>query len=82
MASADIKVFGSTYLFAVLLLIGLTLFYTQGVFVVKKCEANQKQFASSLQCNSLSQIHSNVYFRLKLCSMIGRAYMGEVLRQV
>ena len=33
----------------------------------------------SLQCNSLSQIHSNVYFRLKL---IDRAYMGEVLTQV
>ena len=31
----------------------------------------------SQQCNSLSQIHSSVYF-----SMIGRAYMGEVLTQV
>ena len=33
LASTDIKVFGRTYLFAILLLIGLTLFYTQGVFV-------------------------------------------------
>ena len=33
LASTDIKVFGRTYLFAMLLLIGLTLFYTQGVFV-------------------------------------------------
>ena len=33
LASADIKVFGCTYLFTMLLLIGLTLFYTQGVFV-------------------------------------------------
>ena len=33
LASADIKVFGCTYLFAMLLLIGLALFYTQGVFV-------------------------------------------------
>ena len=32
-ASADIKVVGHTYLFAMLLLIGLVLFYTQGVFV-------------------------------------------------
>ena len=34
LASADIKVFGRTYLFTMLLLIGLTLFYTQGVFVL------------------------------------------------
>ena len=33
LASTDIKVFGHTYLFAMLLLIGLVLFYTQGVFV-------------------------------------------------
>ena len=33
LASTDIKVFGRTYLFAMLLLIGLTLFYTQGGFV-------------------------------------------------
>ena len=33
LASNDIKVFGRTYLFAMLLLIGLALFYTQGVFV-------------------------------------------------
>ena len=33
LASTDIKVFGRTYLFAMLLLIGLALFYTQGVFV-------------------------------------------------
>ena len=33
LASADIKVFGCTYLFIMLLLIGLALFYTQGVFV-------------------------------------------------
>ena len=33
LASTDIKVFGRTYLFAILLLIGLALFYTQGVFV-------------------------------------------------
>ena len=33
LASTDIKVFGRTYLFAMLVLIGLTLFYTQGVFV-------------------------------------------------
>ena len=33
LASTDIKVFGHTYLFAMLLLIGLALFYTQGVFV-------------------------------------------------
>ena len=33
LASADIKVFGRTYLFAMLLLIGLALFYTRGVFV-------------------------------------------------
>ena len=33
LASADIKVFGHTYLFAMLLLIGLALFYIQGVFV-------------------------------------------------
>ena len=33
LASTDIKVFGRTYLFAMLLLIGLVLFYTQGVFV-------------------------------------------------
>lgn len=30
---ADIKVFGHTYLFEMLLLTGLTLFHTQGVFV-------------------------------------------------
>ena len=29
----DIKVFGRTYLFTMLLLIGLALFYTHGVFV-------------------------------------------------
>ena len=33
LASTDFKVFGRTYLFTVLLLIGLTLFYTQGVFI-------------------------------------------------
>ena len=33
LASTDIRVFGSTCLFAMLLLIGLALFYTQGVFV-------------------------------------------------
>ena len=33
LASTDIKVFGHTYPFAMLLLIGLVLFYTQGVFV-------------------------------------------------
>ena len=33
LASTDIKVFGRTYLFAMLLLIDLALFYTQGVFV-------------------------------------------------
>ena len=33
LASTDIKVFDRTYLFAMLLLIGLALFYTQGVFV-------------------------------------------------
>ena len=33
LASNDIKVFGRTYPFAMLLLIGLALFYTQGVFV-------------------------------------------------
>ena len=33
LASTDIIVFGRTYLFAMLLLIGLALFYTQGVFV-------------------------------------------------
>ena len=31
LASTDIKVFGHTYLFAMLLLFGFTLFYTQGV---------------------------------------------------
>ena len=36
----------------------------------------------SLQCNSLSQIHSSVYFRLKIHSMTGRGYMGEALIQV
>ena len=33
LASTDIKVFGRTYLFAMLLLISLALFYIQGVFV-------------------------------------------------
>ena len=33
LASADIKAFGCTCLFAMLLLIGLVIFYTQGVFV-------------------------------------------------
>ena len=33
LASADIKVFGCRYLFAMMLLIGLALFYTHGVFV-------------------------------------------------
>ena len=33
LASTDIKAFGHTYLFAMLLLIGLALFYTQGVFI-------------------------------------------------
>ena len=33
LASADIRVFGRTCLFAMLLLIGLALFYTPGVFV-------------------------------------------------
>ena len=33
LASTDIKDFGRTYLFAMLLLIGLALFYTKGVFV-------------------------------------------------
>ena len=31
----------------------------------------------SQQCNSLSKIYSSAYF-----SMIGRAYMGEMLTQV
>ena len=35
LASADIRVFGHTCLFAMLLLIGLTLFYTPGVLVTK-----------------------------------------------
>ena len=33
LASADIRVFGRTCLLTMLLLIGLALFYTQGVFV-------------------------------------------------
>ena len=33
LASADIKVFGRTYLYTMLLLIGLALFYTQGVLL-------------------------------------------------
>ena len=33
LASADIRVFGRTCLFAMLLLIGLAFFYTPGVFV-------------------------------------------------
>ena len=36
----------------------------------------------SLQCNSLSQIHSSVYVLQAEISMIGRAYMGEVLTHV
>ena len=36
----------------------------------------------NLQCNSLSQIHSSVYFRLKVRSMTGRAYIGEMLIQI
>ena len=36
----------------------------------------------SLKCNSLSQIHSSVYFKLKIVAMTGRACMGEVLTQV
>ena len=36
----------------------------------------------NLQCNSLSQIHSSVYFRLKVYSMTGRAYIGEMLIQI
>ena len=35
----------------------------------------------NLQCNSLSQIHSSVYFRLKVV-MTGRAYIGEMLIQI
>ena len=34
----------------------------------------------NLQCNSLSQIHSSVYFWLKIVT--SRACMGEVLTQV
>ena len=33
LASADIRVFGRTCLFTMLLLVGLALFYTPGVFV-------------------------------------------------
>ena len=29
----------------------------------------------NLQCNNLSQTHSSVFFRLKICSMTGRAYV-------
>ena len=37
----------------------------------------------SLQCNSPFQMHSSVYFRLKMRSITGRAYyMGKVLTQV
>ena len=34
-----------------------------------------------LQCNSPSQIHSSVYFRLIIVRMTSRAYIGEVLIQ-
>ena len=34
----------------------------------------------SLQCNGPSQIHSSVYFKLKIL-MTGRAYIGEVVTQ-
>ena len=34
-----------------------------------------------LHCNSPSQIHLGVYFRLKN-SMTGGAYMGDVLKQI
>ena len=36
----------------------------------------------SLQCNSLSQMHSSVYFRLKIARQVEHTYMGEVLTQV
>ena len=36
----------------------------------------------NLQCNSLFQIHSSVYLRLKINSMTDRACMGEVMTQV
>ena len=35
----------------------------------------------NLQCNSLSQINSSVFYKLKI-GMTGRAYMGEVLIKV
>ena len=54
---------------------------------VKKCEVNfanhllgvQVMATISLQCNSRSQIHSSVYFRLKI---VEHTYIGEVLIQV
>ena len=36
----------------------------------------------NLQCNSLSQIHSSVYVLQAESSMIGRAYIGEMLIQI
>ena len=36
----------------------------------------------NLQCNSLSEINSSAFYRLKVVRMTGRAYMGEVLIKV
>ena len=57
-----------------LLLIGFELFYAQSVFVevaTINAYANhmlgvQVMATISLQCNSLSQIHPSVFFRLKI----------------
>ena len=108
LASADIRVFGCTWLFAMLL---LALFYTLGVLfsisllfvtnittlwkhisrcyfeklkpaiflnyqyrvihqyrlcILKLMQGLQVMATISLQCNGLFQIHSSVYFRLKI----------------
>ena len=36
----------------------------------------------NLLCNKLSQTHSSILFRLKIYTMTGRVYIGEVLNQV
>ena len=47
------------------------------------CRGSKLYMATiNLHCNSLSQIHSSVYFRLKIVAMTGRTYMKEVVAEV
>ena len=48
-------------------------------FYANHMKGVQVMVTVNLQCNSLSQINSSVFYRLKIVAMTCRAYMGEVL---